>query len=713
MISIKAKHFWTGIAVALYLFISLIHLGLPGLEYDELLFVNGALGNVDGSFVSWQFHLLGRKIPLMLMGYIGALKALLYTPIFALFGMNPTAVRLPVVLAGLITLLVTYLLVQRIFGRWVAVSASLLLATDPTFIFANKLDWGPVSLMLLLEVSSLYFLWRWLAGGEPHFLVIAGFLLGLGLYNKVIFIWFIAALLVSLLLCFQEQVRGLLTAGRMFPAVGAFMLGCLPLIAFNIARPMGTFAHQKVVTRDWSASLKHRFLLFRATMDGSGIYYVVNHASVGEVAGLGEVRPENKLDLLISGLGTLPIKATLMPYAFVLALALILLLYLLKQLDQIREPLFFFLQFVLIAIFICLSAGASGPHHTIAVYPIPHVLVGFALSLLRQGARFGGARLPAGGLIATVCVSILTLANLTIDARYVRSFIVKGGFGAWSDAIYQLAAFTKQHPGKSFLLMDWGFNAQLLLLSEGRINKEEAPVQFRDFSGEEKIARMKPFLKGGNTLLVFHAPPFETYSTLKFFRSALDRYGLEGRPVKTFYQRDGRPIYVVWEILGPEVETRLSEKRFFYLREAEDFDALSGGGQDLKQGASRNEALGNFWGKKLSDFVVYRFSVPRKTANVRLYLRYAFSGQDPQQYNLFLDGDFIDSFGLPPSRGFGYSADEWKLSTIKLGWLGPGNHELKLAPGVEEQVVNLDYFYLSEGELWIDTKSPVRPTQSR
>jgi 4-amino-4-deoxy-L-arabinose transferase-like glycosyltransferase len=146
--AVKPRHFWIGSAVALHLFFSLVYLDLPGLQYDELLFVNAAMGNVDGTFVAWQVQILGKKLPIMLMEYIGALKALLYAPIFKLFGMSPATVCLPVILIGLITLLVTYAFVQRIFGRWVAVITLLLLATDPTFIFSNKLDWGPVSLMI-------------------------------------------------------------------------------------------------------------------------------------------------------------------------------------------------------------------------------------------------------------------------------------------------------------------------------------------------------------------------------------------------------------------------------------------------------------------------------------------------------------------------------------------------------------------------------------
>src|SRR5690606_14881322 len=54
----------------------------PGPLYDEILFVNAALGGIDGSFV----HSTVLGVPFMLMSYVGALKAWLHAPVFALFG---------------------------------------------------------------------------------------------------------------------------------------------------------------------------------------------------------------------------------------------------------------------------------------------------------------------------------------------------------------------------------------------------------------------------------------------------------------------------------------------------------------------------------------------------------------------------------------------------------------------------------------------------
>jgi 4-amino-4-deoxy-L-arabinose transferase-like glycosyltransferase len=261
---------WIFLALGLYLFFSLTYLTLPGPQYDETNFVNAAMGKEHAAFCLWEPEIFGRRLPLMIMSYIGAVKPALYAPIFKLFGGNATTVRLPVVVVGFFTLLISYALFRRMFDRRTAVISLLLFATDPTFIFGNKLDWGPVSLMLFLEMASLYFVWRWIEEGNRRFLAIAGLLLGLGLYNKIIFGWFLAALFTSLLLFFRDDLRQLLRPRQLACFVPAFVLGCLPLIAFNIHVPMGTFKHRTHFSSLDIQTLRMRYYLFRGTLGGDG-----------------------------------------------------------------------------------------------------------------------------------------------------------------------------------------------------------------------------------------------------------------------------------------------------------------------------------------------------------------------------------------------------------------------------------------------------------
>jgi 4-amino-4-deoxy-L-arabinose transferase-like glycosyltransferase len=689
MVSIKPRYFWIALALALYLFFSLTYLQLPGLQYDEVNFSNAALGNFDGPFVVWSAKIFGKRVPLMIMEYIGALKSALYFPIFKLFGAGASSVRLPVVAIGVITLLIAYGLYRRMFDGRIAILGLILFATDPTFIFANKLDWGPVSLLLALELLSLYFMWRWMTEGKRNFLAVAGLFFGLGLYNKIIFAWFIAGFFIALLLCYRESVKKLLHWRSLICFIPAFLLGSLPLIAFNIARPMGTFQNQPVLTLPGLDALHYRYLLISGTLDGSGVYALVNSEDVGHPADILAAPPVGKVDRLMRTMSAFPwVGRSPLPLVFYGSLALIL-LWCFRRLPKKREIVFIGIQLLVIVFFISANENATGAHHIIVFYPFVFILVAFAVIEL---GRWLGKWRTVSGILVGACLLPLITAQIVVDTRHLRSFRVFGGNRFWSDAIYDLASFTRQNSDKNYLLMEWGVGTQLLLLTNGRIQYDELSCSQKDLE-----ACIDPVLNRMNTYYVFYVPPFEDQPLLNAFKQALAKRNLQGRILKTFYQRDSRPVYAVYEVINPVLDAYAQKGGFYYLREGEDYDANSGGGLDLKAGASNKKALGNFWGRRQEDFVSYKFTLARSIADARLYLHYAFGDAAAREYYLLIDGNFFDKFALPSTQGYGDTPEQWKTYEIRLGNLTKGTHELTLKPGQQDQILNLDYWYLSEG----------------
>lgn len=134
--------------ILLYLLIATWRLSEPGLYFDEVLFVNAALGCPHGElFVHKNWH----GVPVMLMPYIGALKAWIYYPIFQVFDVSGFSVRLPMVLWGACSIGLTYLYASRLFSPMVGWIAACLLAVEPGFIFHTRWDWGPTALMMLFK----------------------------------------------------------------------------------------------------------------------------------------------------------------------------------------------------------------------------------------------------------------------------------------------------------------------------------------------------------------------------------------------------------------------------------------------------------------------------------------------------------------------------------------------------------------------------------
>ena len=535
----KNAWFWVFLAISIYLFFSLTFLELPGLQYDEASFGSAAMGNTR--FIAWDIEVFGKKLPIMMMNYIGALKIALYGPIFWISEPGATAVRLPVVCIGLITLLFGYGLFRRMFDGTIAVGGLFLFATAPSFIFANKLDWGPVSLMLALEMASMYFLWRWMWEGRRYFLVIAGFLFGLGLYNKIIFAWYLAALFAALFLVFRDHFRQLLRRRQMTCFLPAFLLGCLPLVAFNIDLPLRTFEYRQGFTSVGVETLTQRYQLLRETLDGQGLYFFINREDVE--APLEPVKGEvTSFPGFLIGRLAAPtwVRRCLTPAALALSIPVILVLWLSKRLARKREILFVEAILFLMALFMYMTAEATGAHHVVALFPFTFPLIAYAICGFAR--LIGGTRAMEGILI---CVFLLALVStqVVVDARYLRAFQTKGGVATWSDAIYELSSFARDNPDRKFVFMEWGLATQLHLLSRGRIWYEE------QLQCEPKNTGycLDTLVSDPKALLVFYAPPFGDTLGLDAYKQALERNRSEGRLVGTFYQRDGRPVYLVYE----------------------------------------------------------------------------------------------------------------------------------------------------------------------
>ena len=123
----------------------------PGLQYDETLFINGALGFK----FEWFKHNSFLGIPVYVFPYIGSLKSLIYTPIFKIFGVNPFSIRIPSLIIGTIGLYIPLLFLKRSLSIFkIFIYLGILLSCSNFYILTRN-DWGPVALNLFLS-SLLY-----------------------------------------------------------------------------------------------------------------------------------------------------------------------------------------------------------------------------------------------------------------------------------------------------------------------------------------------------------------------------------------------------------------------------------------------------------------------------------------------------------------------------------------------------------------------------
>ena len=149
-------------------------------------------------------------------------------------------------------------------------------------------------------------------------------------------------------------------------------------------------------------------------------------------------------------------------------------------------------------------------------------------------------------------LGLLTWAG--VDARntlaYHRILTRSGGYSSHSDGIYRLAAYLTAQPSATPLVLDWGMDAQLQFLSEGRLEPIEvfgyASIDHPDSSFAACVA---PFLNEPNCLYIAHVPNETVFKGRVAALSALaNARGESLHEQARFGLRSGQPLFIVYKI---------------------------------------------------------------------------------------------------------------------------------------------------------------------
>jgi 4-amino-4-deoxy-L-arabinose transferase-like glycosyltransferase len=231
---------WLGVIVLCVVFCILACVFVPyvGIQHDEGLFAGPIEHEHAREYLLRAFQ---RDVPLMLLPYLGAAKTWWYALIFKLWEPSIWSVRLPVILLGAATIAVVFLLVRRMAGRCAALVCCAVLATGPSFLLTTTFDWGPAAIQHFCWAAGLYFVLRG-ADRDSAGSLGAGFaFLGLGMWDKALFVWMLSGAAVATLVLFPRDVRRSWTRRNVAAAVLGFIVGASPLILYNIRQPLSTF----------------------------------------------------------------------------------------------------------------------------------------------------------------------------------------------------------------------------------------------------------------------------------------------------------------------------------------------------------------------------------------------------------------------------------------------------------------------------------------
>lgn len=496
------------------------NLAVPGLQHDETLFCNAALGGPTDAFVCQRW--LG--IPLLLMPYVGALKAWIYAPIFAMLPVDPWTIRLPAVVIGVAGGSLLVWAVYLFFGRRAALFAAPLILLDPSLIMHSRLDWGPTAVMFLARGAVIAGVALWWRTGTPAgmWLVLAAG--ALGIFDKLNFVWILAAVVAAVAVVFFAAA---VSSCRRYPLVSLVQGGGLMSTLFLGAwRSVIVSGGMQTAGYDWGQRLAAAGRLLGLALVGGGPLHVV--CGDGMAA------------------------ARWMVPALACAAAVAMAVNVGHRGSAVDEggPRAGWRPLAFLAVFTCLLVAAfvgtklaEGPHHAAVVTGLPGMLLAPLLAA-GCGARSSGptvARLRTAA--ATAAAAILSGAMLASSVLSLDRF-ARPTNPHWDPAISQLAAFADAHPDAVLRTVDWGMANQVIALTRCRVNPVDRWQDFLTIDGAR--AALRTGNPNGDLFLCMRAEGKETFPASR--QNALDalrELRIDAEQAASFPGVDGRPLLEV------------------------------------------------------------------------------------------------------------------------------------------------------------------------
>ena len=492
-----------------------------GIEVDEAIVANGIYDHGD-AWYSWK--IANAEVPVMLISYLGALKTWLYNGVFLFAAPRPIVLRLPMLLFAAASLWLFFELLDRTIGRRAAWIGTLLLATDTSYLLLNTADYGPVTLQFVFKLAALVLLVRFHQNTSSpkkaqRDLAWAFFLFGLGMWDKALFAWVLFGLAMAAMAVFPRDLRKHLSGANIAVAGLAMLAGALPLVIYNIARPLETLRSNAHMGQ---MELAHKTDILEQTMDGYVLFGFLTAVEPGPQPG----EPKHwyqSLSLALSGWTGHPRRNVMLVAAIAAVLALAFL-----WKSPARQPILFgLIACAATWLPMVLTAGAGGAaHHAILLWPFQLLPIAAVL-----------ARIPAAP--AALVTALLCGSNVAVTNQYYADLIRNGPTIRWTDAMDPLQRYLTDLHARQIVAADWGFMETMNLLSEG-----ELPMTYADTGSDQTLDSL---LRDPLNVFVAHTAGTAFHPQE---RAALEevarREHYQEEPLTTIHDRNGRPTFDVF-----------------------------------------------------------------------------------------------------------------------------------------------------------------------
>ena len=490
--------------LALFIASAMLFVSRPGIEADEALVTSPAI-------YSWH------SIPLMDMSYLGAFKSWFYLTLFNFVRPTAVSLRVPTVILGAVAILFFFLLLDRTVGRRAAWIGALLLATDSMFVILEAIDYGPNALHFVLKLGGMLLLLRFHRSGSTRVLAAAFFLFGFGLWDKAIFAWILIGLTFATLIVFPRDVMRHLTMRNLGIAAVATIIGALPLVIYNIARPLDTLKSNVHIVHE---SLDHKVVLLQRTTNGAALFGFFTSVQPAPHGGMATNGLQRISQTVSETLGNPMHNLTIWAFGIsVLGLFL----------RASRKPVLFAILACAgtwLPMFLTANAGAAA-HHVILLWPFQFMAIAATL-----------AAIPWAWASAAVTL-ILCASNLAVTNEYYWEMIRNGPDLRWTDALYPLERRLETLRSPNIYIVDWGILESINLLCDGTL-----PLGSPDFNNSPNLHKI---VADPRAAFVAHMPSFAYFPQHRaLLEDAAASDGYEEVPIEIIYDRNGRATFDVF-----------------------------------------------------------------------------------------------------------------------------------------------------------------------
>ena len=533
------------ISLTLFLSFSLYQLDLPGFYYDEAFDLTPMLNLMHGEPTE-LLRGIGLTVghtsyPVMRMDYMGSLNGYLTVPFMAVFGAGYMAARIEPIFFACITIVLAFILAQRWFGWKVACVTVLLLSVNPSFIWFTRQGITVTSIMTVFSLGSWVLLdigrkrlHTHLSSTLPVFL--AGLCLGLGIWAKINFVWWIAltGILGAVWYITQPRTSTLSPPSSPLPAKRhlfilalGLLLGAAPFIYYNLAglaqgqtpatlgllfKALSNSTENGVNNANFLGNVQKRFQDFATFLNGSYFWFFT--FTFGNVLAV----PTFIISLIVGSLlmafeaiAQTRIEADTRPASTRTDTADTFDTSDTRLPSHWRKWLALLLCIVLYLPISAFTVSDLWATHFYPILPLPQMMMACAAVWLGESvgrvarrvkseerkakseAKLHISRLsplasrlsplasrlsPLASRLSLLALTLALLAptfarDIWVNQQYHAQLGKTGGSGRFSDAIYKLAAHLDSAQVAEPIALDWGIAAQTRVLTADRVRPRE------------------------------------------------------------------------------------------------------------------------------------------------------------------------------------------------------------------------------------------------